>query len=212
MEASASAGVDAGSLCMAVRRLAAFIAAGAAVPVLCGCLLLSVAPARAGVVEEREIRCLALTIYHEARGEPRRGMLAVGHVVMNRTRTALFPADACAVVQQGGERRHHCQFSWWCDGRSDRPRDAERLRESLALAAEIYGGCTVDPTAGALWYHAARVEPSWSMSLGPGERIGRHVFYRGDRIWPLRATRIADSQRGCPRGRSPDPVFGARTG
>jgi spore germination cell wall hydrolase CwlJ-like protein len=53
-------------------------------------------------VEDREIRCLALTTYREPRGESRGGMLAVGHVVMNRTRSSLFPGGVCEVVQQAG--------------------------------------------------------------------------------------------------------------
>jgi hypothetical protein len=144
------------------------------------------AAARADIDDSREIGCLALTIYHEARGESERGKLAVGHVVMNRTRSLRFPASVCAVVQQGGQQPHRCQFSWWCDGRSDRPKDEAALRESLRLAEAIYYGYARDPTGGALWYHATVVEPSWSKSFGPGKRIGHHVFYRGERNRPVR--------------------------
>jgi spore germination cell wall hydrolase CwlJ-like protein len=148
--------------------------------------------------EGREISCLALTIYHEARGESERGKLAVGHVVMNRTRSGLFPADVCDVVKEGGQQYHRCQFSWWCDGLSDRPKDEAALRESLWLAEQIYYGCTRDPTAGALWYHSTEVKPSWSKSLGPGKRIDRQVFYRGDlnRLAPIAASLTAQTQ--CP--------------
>jgi spore germination cell wall hydrolase CwlJ-like protein len=128
---------------------------------------------------DAEIACLALTIYYEARGESEQGKLAVGHVVMNRTRSTRFPARVCDVVQEGGERRHKCQFSWWCDGLSDRPRDKPALRESLRLAQAIYHGCMPDPTRGALWYHSTAVKPAWSRTSGPGKTIGRHVFYRG---------------------------------
>jgi N-acetylmuramoyl-L-alanine amidase len=143
-------------------------------------LAATVAPgARAGDRAAAEIGCLALTIYYEARGEPEAGKRAVGHVVMNRARSGGFPGDVCGVVQQGGERRHQCQFSWWCDGLSDRPRDKPALRTSLALAQAIYYGCVPDPTRGALWFHATGVKPAWSRTSGPGKRIGRHVFYRG---------------------------------
>ena len=148
--------------------------------------LVPAAAARADIDDSREIGCLALTIYHEARGESERGKLAVGHVVMNRTRSLRFPASVCAVVQQGGQQPHRCQFSWWCDGRSDRPKDEATLRESLRLAEAIYYGYARDPTGGALWYHATVVEPSWSKSFGPGKRIGHHVFYRGERNRPVR--------------------------
>jgi spore germination cell wall hydrolase CwlJ-like protein len=188
------------------RQLTVPLAVGAVVAAL-----LAAAPASRSAAADpddgREIACLALTIYHEARGEPERGKLAVGHVVMNRTHSALFPASVCDVVQQGGVQRHRCQFSWWCDGRSDRPTDQAALRESMRLAEEIYYGCTPDPTAGALWYHATDVRPSWSKSFGPGKRIDGHVFYRGDLDRPIRIG-VSSSARGqCPPARETRPTL-----
>ncbi len=127
----------------------------------------------------KEIECLALTIYFEARGEPRMGRLAVGHVVMNRARDRRYPQWICDVVRQGGQKpRYGCQFTWWCDGRSDWPRDAIAWREAVGLAKQIYAGQTADPTGGALWYHADYVNPGWGVYLARGPRIGHHIFYR----------------------------------
>ncbi len=180
---------------MISRHLVALLAAGAAI----AALLAGPTAASADTDDDRQIGCLALTIYHEARGESERGKLAVGHVVMNRTRSVLFPASVCKVVRQGGQQRRRCQFSWWCDGRSDRPKDQAALRESLWLAEEIYYGCTRDPTAGALWYHSTAVKPSWSKSFGRGKRIDRHVFYRGDTDRPVQMNASVTSPDQCPR-------------
>ena len=140
----------------------------------------------------QSLRCLALNIYHEARGEPLQGKIAVAHVVLNRVAAQRFPAQVCAVVQQGGERRRYrCQFSWWCDGRSDQPRDVAAWRESLLVALLIRRGATDDPTKGALWYHADTVTPYWSKVFKPYKKIGRHIFY-------LKNTRKGNS----PRSRS----------
>lgn len=133
--------------------------------------------AKAGVSDE--IECLALNIYFEARSEPDAGRMAVGHVVMNRVSDDRYPAGVCAVVRQGGERvRNRCQFSWWCDGRSDRPRDRHAWQQSKAIATQIYWGFSKDITEGALWYHAVYVRPAWRKILVPGRTIGRHIFYR----------------------------------
>jgi spore germination cell wall hydrolase CwlJ-like protein len=156
---------------------------------------------------DQEIKCLALTIYHEARGESEQGKLAVGHVVINRTHSALFPAGVCDVVHQGEPEIHRCQFSWWCDDRSDQPQDLEALQESLMLAKEIYYGCTIDPTGGALWYHSAAVKPSWSKSLGLGNRIDHQVFYRGDASRPVLMNASARMQDSCDRRSSPRPAI-----
>jgi len=126
-----------------------------------------------------EISCLALNIYHEARGEPDVGKLAVGHVVLNRVLSSRFPSTVCKVVQQGGElRRYRCQFSWWCDGRSDKPRNKRDWQRSSELALAVYWGQTEDPTDGALWYHADYVSPDWRNDFVQGPTIGRHIFYQ----------------------------------
>ena len=181
------------------------LARGAAVVLaLLAALVLLPVVAHAGG-EDQELRCLALTIYHEARGESDLGKLAVGHVVMNRTHSRGFPASVCGVVQQGGETRHRCQFSWWCDGRSDRAKDAAALRESLRVAESIYDGCSSDPTAGALWFHRISVRPAWARSMGPGKRIGRHLFYRGRPEHAFRIAAAMPSPGSCARA-SPRPT------
>ncbi|MES9946293.1 MAG: cell wall hydrolase [Candidatus Thiodiazotropha sp.] len=125
-----------------------------------------------------EIACLAQNIYFEARSESEQGQLAVGHVVMNRVAHKRYPDSVCAVVKQGGERRRHrCQFSWWCDGRSDQPMNQKAWQQSLQLARTILAGDTKDPTDGALWYHADYVNPEWSSILVLGKKIGQHLFY-----------------------------------
>lgn len=135
-----------------------------------------------------EIQCLAQNIYFEARSESRQGQLAVGHVVMNRLAHKHYPNSVCEVVKQGGEkRRNRCQFSWWCDGRSDQPVDNTAWERSLKLATTIYWGQTNDPTDGALWYHADYVKPDWSSDLIFAKKIGHHLFYMSEdhRVYAL---------------------------
>lgn len=127
---------------------------------------------------DSQLTCLALNIYFEARSEPLDGMLAVGHVVMNRVADRKFPNSICGVVRQGGDVvRHRCQFSWWCDGRSDQPRNAAAWDAARLVAWYIFNGYTEDPTDGALWYHADYVAPDWRDAYLRGPQIGRHIFY-----------------------------------
>jgi spore germination cell wall hydrolase CwlJ-like protein len=129
----------------------------------------------------QSLRCMALNIYHEARGEPLQGKIAVAHVVLNRVAARQWPGKICAVIQQGGQqRRYRCQFSWWCDGLSDQPKNVAAWRESLLVAMLIRSGATDDPTKGALWYHADSVAPYWSKIFKPRRKIGRHIFYVKD--------------------------------
>ncbi len=133
-----------------------------------------------GLDEEtkQELHCLALSIYFEARGESEAGQHAVGHVVMNRVSNSRFPDSVCNVVHQGGEKPfYRCQFSWWCDGRSDKPVNKTSWNISLEIAREIYSGKSIDPTGGALWYHAQYVSPYWHSKFKQGPKIGQHIFY-----------------------------------
>jgi spore germination cell wall hydrolase CwlJ-like protein len=129
-------------------------------------------------VLSNELHCLALNIYFEARSESAQGQYAVGHVVMNRVAHQGFPNTICGVVKQGGEKQlNRCQFSWWCDGRPDRPVNRFAWLKSLSKAYEVYIGHVKDPTFGALWYHADYVSPKWSKALTMVTKIGQHMFY-----------------------------------
>jgi spore germination cell wall hydrolase CwlJ-like protein len=152
-----------------------------------GLALLSLAPwaARGGEVTAQDIRVMALNMYHEARGEGEIGMLAVGWVVLNRMADKAYPQTVVEVIHQG------CQFSWVCDGRSDRPREPRAWRRALQLAAALLTGGGQDPTRGAMWYHADWVrDPGFGPRVSPVARIGRHIFYaRAERPRLLVASR-----------------------
>jgi N-acetylmuramoyl-L-alanine amidase len=121
--------------------------------------------------------CLALAMYWEARGEGRDGMIAVGAVVLNRAQHERFPDTVCAVVSQGGPTPP-CQFSWYCNGRSNGPREQEAWARAQELARKMLTDPPKDPTRGALFFHNASVRPSWRNQLVRTAQIGGHVFYR----------------------------------
>jgi N-acetylmuramoyl-L-alanine amidase len=135
-------------------------------------------PSLSGQELERTVRCLALNVYHEARSEPEAGQRAVAAVTLNRAASGEFPRSVCDVVNQGGRVARSCQFSWRCDALSDRPGEWAAWQHALALSRQALTGETVDPTDGALYYHADYVEPAWSRHFERTARIGRHLFYR----------------------------------
>lgn len=126
---------------------------------------------------EAEHQCLALALYWEARGETRRGMVAVGWTILNRAQSSEFPGTPCGVVYQGGEQAP-CQFSWWCDGKSDRPRDRDSWIRARVIAAELLMNPPPDPTGRALFYHSTSIGVPWKRKRVRTTRIGNHIFYR----------------------------------
>ena len=130
--------------------------------------------------------CLALNIYHEARDQPYIGQVAVAQVVMHRVRDDRYPDDVCDVVFQGPTYswkpdfpiRNRCQFSWYCDGKSDKTPDKDAWNNALTIAKGVYYNDIDDFVEGATHYHATYVLPDWAESKTPVIQIGEHVFYR----------------------------------
>lgn len=133
-----------------------------------------------------ELECLATAIYHEARGEPARGQLVVGRVILNRVASRYYPDTICEVVYQNVHMRNRCQFSFACDGIPKRVtekrvwRDIERRAEWL-LNCVGENDCEESKRHGEIWtsthYHADYVHPFWADVLARTGRIGRHIFY-----------------------------------
>ena len=151
-------------------------------------LVLSTAAEARGLftAEDRpQMWCLAQNIYYEARGSNRADRIAVADVVLNRVRDDRYPDTICEVVQQGRRnadgsmKRNQCQFSWYCDGRSDWPTNLDAWIDAQQIAFNMlihHDGKGI--TEGATHYHADYVDPSWTRNLQLVGRIGVHIFYR----------------------------------
>jgi len=142
---------------------------------------LNVAKASAALSNvDREIRCLALNIYFEARGESKKGQFAVAAVTMNRVKSYKYPNSVCEVVWQ---RR---QFSWTHDGKSDRPREQKAWSRAKELADLVHSkylqtyeksNGAWDITQGALHYYSTAIStPYWAKEKMVSALIGRHRF------------------------------------
>lgn len=123
-----------------------------------------------------QFQCLAQVLYHEARGESLQGQLAVAEVVLNRVDDPAFPNTVCGVVHQGNGRG--CQFSWTCDGRSDRIGQDEVYDQVAKIARVMLDGAPRSLTEGATYFHTPAVRPDWSRRFTKTARVGNHIFYR----------------------------------
>ena len=125
-----------------------------------------------------EQRCLADVIYFEARGESEAGQLAVAEVILHRLAEGSHGRTICRVAYEGAGQTF-CQFTFACDGSTERPRLAEPWRAAQVLAARLLAGeVHADGTDGATYYHAVSVHPSWALRMLRVAQIGNHVFYR----------------------------------
>lgn len=115
--------------------------------------------------QNNDINLLARIISAEARGEPYKGQVAVGAVVLNRVKHPSFPNTISSVVYQNGA------FTCLQDGQF-----YESVSDSAVKAArDAMNGW--DPTGGAIYYfNPATATSGWIWSRPLIVIIGKHRF------------------------------------
>jgi hypothetical protein len=130
------------------------------------------------VTSEREMKCLAEAVYFEARSEPERGQAGVAQVVLNRSRSGVYPSTVCGVVYQNRHRYLACQFTFACEGKSLRITEPGPWSTAMRIARDVAEGRTYLPGVGnATHYHANYVRPWWARHMDRREKVGKHIFY-----------------------------------
>ncbi|MFZ5596706.1 MAG: spore cortex-lytic enzyme [Bacillota bacterium] len=124
-------------------------------------------PVSGRISDSSDVNLLAHVIEGEAADESYVGKVAVGAVIINRTRSGSFPSSLAGVIYQPAA------FESVSNGQFNRPVSADSLR----AAQEAISGW--DPTGGALffWNPYKSVGP-WIWSRTIITQIGRHVFGR----------------------------------
>ena len=115
------------------------------------------------------LTCIAIAIYFEARGESIEGQQMVAATIINRIQHPQFPDTACGVVKQ------RKQFSFYSDGKSDKPTEPEAYLTAARIASEALKEGVVSETS--LYFHSIAVQPIWRHKLKRIGKIGNHVFY-----------------------------------
>lgn len=123
-----------------------------------------------------ERQCMKTAIYHEARGEPVEGQLAVALVIFNRTGSEKFPDTICGVITEPE------QFTFVKNGDLPSMKEPEAAAEAekvANVACAIHqlglGETVVGIDQNVMWFQVSRQSPSWApVWVG---RIGRHNFF-----------------------------------
>ena len=130
--------------------------------------------------------CLAMALYHEARGEPVEGQLAVGRGDPQPGRFRLPPRHGVRrrLQERAQEERLPVllRLRRACRQPAQRPRRGER---KLELAEELMACDATCREAkreeggveSSTHYHATYVSPSWASKLERTGKVGNHVFY-----------------------------------
>ena len=124
-------------------------------------------PSSKNITNNKDVDLVARLINGEARGEPYEGQVAVGAVILNRTRDARFPSTIAGVIYQPGA------FTAIVDGQIN----AQMAESSIRAARDSLNGW--DPSGGAVFYYnPAKATSKWIWSRPLIKVIGKHKFCR----------------------------------
>lgn len=122
-------------------------------------------PSSKNVTNNKDVDLVARLINGEARGEPYEGQVAVGAVILNRTRDPRFPSTIAGVIYQPGA------FTAIVDGQIN----AKIQESSVRAARDALNGW--DPSGGAVFYYnPAKSTNKWIFSRPLIKIIGKHRF------------------------------------
>jgi N-acetylmuramoyl-L-alanine amidase len=126
---------------------------------------MGISDASAPTAQSNDVNLLARLISAESRGEPYKGQVAVGAVVLNRVKHPSFPNSMSGVIYQPGA------FTCITDGQFNQP-----IADSAYTAArEALNG--TDPSGGAIYYfNPATATSAWIWSRPLMLVIGKHRF------------------------------------
>lgn len=134
---------------------------------------ISISSYSGGLIPRQDIQCMARAIYHEARGEPVTGRVAVAWVIKNRVGHPWYADSICGVVYQPSA------FTGLT--KSLKMANKEKYKQAVKEAILVYTGFVDDPTNGAIMYHNPEKAPNprWDFSkLVYVDDIYNHRFYR----------------------------------
>ena len=75
--------------------------------------------------------------------------------------------------------RNRCQFSWYCDGRSDDVNNLDGWEDSVIAAYIVYMGFGEDMVNGATHYYAhKKVNPNWAATMVVTAKLDGHTYLK----------------------------------
>lgn len=123
-------------------------------------------------LSNRQIECLKINAYMEARNQGVKGMQAVTWVVLNRTKHPSYPSTPCAVIYAP------FQFEWTRGGTKVQVKEKDVYMQAERVVEGVLSGKLKDNTNSSTHFHSTRIKPVWANRLSYTTTIGSHCFYK----------------------------------
>lgn len=120
-----------------------------------------------------DLNCIAINVYHEARGENFEGQVGLAYVLKNRVENKRrWGKDYCKAVYSKK------QWSWTVDGRPDAIKSKFHYGNALFVARLVYENRVDDPTNGADHVYSGKKAPWWAKQMQVTAKLGNQVFLK----------------------------------
>ncbi|OSZ72444.1 hypothetical protein CAP39_03645 [Sphingomonas sp. IBVSS1] len=125
---------------------------------------------RQAALDPKAVNCMAKVVHHEAGNQPKKGQIAVAHVLVNRVKQG-FGDHVCEVANQRGQFFRLARY---------KPnRKSAEWAEAVAVARAVLAGDVPDHSKGALYFRATwKPANAFFRSRTKVTRLDDHVFYR----------------------------------
>ena len=128
-------------------------------------------------LSQQELQCLALNVFHEARGESLAGQVGVAHVTLNRVEQQhQGKTTVCSVVFASK------QFSWTGKAGKSRIPSGKAWKEALRIAQHVSLGLRIHGLQNVLYFHQRSHRPRWNQRMQLVLIINNHFFWRHNEI------------------------------
>lgn len=124
-------------------------------------------------LSQKELQCLALNVFHEARGESLAGQVGVAQVTLNRVEQQHRGKNTiCKVVFDPK------QFSWTDKAGKLRTPTGKAWKKALQVAQKVGLGLRIHGLQGVLYFHQRSHRPRWNQRMQLVLVINNHFFWR----------------------------------
>lgn len=123
-------------------------------------------------LSNKQIECLKINAYMEARNQGVKGMQAVTWVVLNRTKHPSYPSTPCAVIYAP------FQFEWTRSGTKVQVKEKDAYMQAERVVEGVLSGKLKDNTNSSTHFHSTRIKPVWANRLSYTTTISGHCFYK----------------------------------
>ena len=118
---------------------------------------------------EGALLCLSMAIYHESRGEPILGQMAVAEVIMNRVADKRWPNTVCGVIKQP------VQFEFYA-GTFYPMYEGIPKKVAISIARSYLEIGNPGLVGDSKWFVTIDTNNYWTKNLTVFKTIGKHKF------------------------------------